>query len=110
LPIEKSVLATVDYDGAPVEIALDPKKTAPENADRYFKKAKNAKKAAADLFPKRDRLKGEIALAKSLLLRIEDEPVKGIEEAKSSGLLREQNCQRNAKKRHSTALKYVKRK
>ncbi|MEO7453764.1 MAG: NFACT RNA binding domain-containing protein [Fimbriimonadales bacterium] len=92
LPKEVAVLETVDYEGVPVEIALDAKKTAPENADRYFKKAKNAKNAAADLVPKRDRLRDEILLAKSLLSRLEDDASAAIEEAKKSGLLREQKA------------------
>jgi predicted ribosome quality control (RQC) complex YloA/Tae2 family protein len=89
LPAGESVLKTEDYEGLAVEIPLNPKKSAPENADRYFKKAKNAKSAAADLVPKRQRITSEIELANSLLGRLESD-ASAIEQARESGLLREQ--------------------
>jgi predicted ribosome quality control (RQC) complex YloA/Tae2 family protein len=88
-PSGASVLRVDDYEGLAVEISLDPKKSAPENADRYFKKAKNAKNAAADLAPKKQRLLEEIAQALHLLGKIEEDP-SAIGEARESGLLREQ--------------------
>jgi predicted ribosome quality control (RQC) complex YloA/Tae2 family protein len=88
-PSGELALKTEDYDGMPIEISLDPKKSAPENADKYFKKAKNAKNAAADLAPKKQRLLDEIAHAKSLLLRIGSD-ASAVEGARQSGLLREQ--------------------
>lgn len=89
-PSEMELLETEDYDGKPVVIALDASKSTPENADRYFSKAKKAKNAAADLKPKAARIREQIELAKSLLDRLGDDPQETLRLAQSSGLMREQ--------------------
>ena len=49
-------LETEDYDGNPVTIVLDPKKTPVENANRMFKRAKKAKDGADEVAAQRQRL------------------------------------------------------
>ena len=83
-------LVTADYEGNPVEIDLNPDKTPPENADRYFRKAKKAKKAAQDLIPKAERMRREIAEIEALADTVEDNPADAAARARTLGMLREQ--------------------
>jgi predicted ribosome quality control (RQC) complex YloA/Tae2 family protein len=49
-------LEAVGYDGRPVVIALNPERTAVENAQRLFDKARRAKEGASELRGQQDRL------------------------------------------------------
>ncbi|MCH8815668.1 MAG: DUF814 domain-containing protein [Chloroflexi bacterium] len=55
-----TVLETTDYEGNPVSIELDPKKTPVENANNIFRKAKRAKQSADGVAAQRVRISKDI--------------------------------------------------
>lgn len=65
---------TEDYKGNPILIKLDPEKTAIENANRYFEKAKKAKARLPMVEEQRGHLRREREELESALLRLEGEP------------------------------------
>lgn len=66
-----TVLVVIDYSGKKISISLDPKKTAVENANRLFERAKKAKRGAADAMLSREHLLKEFMLVTELLKRLE---------------------------------------
>ena len=44
VPVESVEFSTSGYEGEPIEIVLDPEKSAIQNANQYFEKAKKAKR------------------------------------------------------------------
>lgn len=56
----RDTLDTVDYDGSPIRIPLDPQLSPPDNAVKLFKKAKKAKHGAETVSAQIPRLEGEI--------------------------------------------------
>ena len=66
-------LSAEDYEGKPVEIALDPEKTFLENANKFFEKAKKAKGRAGFVQDQLARFANERAQVDSLLGKVEAE-------------------------------------
>jgi predicted ribosome quality control (RQC) complex YloA/Tae2 family protein len=89
-PDAKEYLETVDYEGNKISIPLNSELSAVENAERYFRKAKKAKKAAADLGPRAEKLRNDIFLLETWLQAVDDNPHEVAEAARSQGMLREQ--------------------
>jgi predicted ribosome quality control (RQC) complex YloA/Tae2 family protein len=99
-PKDVSVLETHDYEGVPVQISLNPEKSPVENAERYFSKAKKAKNAAAELGPKAENIRGELALIEGWLATLEADPNAVSAAARESGMLREQAPPNKREVRH----------
>ncbi len=64
-------LVTVDYDGAPITLKLNPEKTPIENAQRLFKKAKNAKRGAEEASEQKTRISAEFEALKEAIAAME---------------------------------------
>jgi predicted ribosome quality control (RQC) complex YloA/Tae2 family protein len=64
-------LRTTGYDGSEVVIALNPEKTAVENAQRLFDKAKKAKEGAALVREQKSRLDRDASELRAMLARLE---------------------------------------
>ncbi len=64
-------LEAIDFDGNPITIDLDPEKTAYENADAFFAKARKAKRSMGTVQDQIDRLSAEKTELESLAVRIE---------------------------------------
>lgn len=91
-PIASKALQTLDYDGNAIEIRVDPKKTAVENAEAYFSRARKAKSAAEQLQKKAGSLGPQIEELQNLLDSLETDPseVQDVEDrAKRGGFLRD---------------------
>ena len=89
-PTDSEYLETVDYEGNKISIPLNPESSAVENAERYFRKAKKAKNAAAELGPKAEKIRTELILLDGWLQTVDDNPDEVAQAARSQGLLREQ--------------------
>ena len=95
---------TFDYEQKPITIKLNAEKTALENAEIYFQKAKRAKVAAKALKPKSEILRHELSEITNRLQQLEDPDIETIEEiekeAIASGWLHfsqaNRGCQRKA--------------
>ncbi|MBX3097213.1 MAG: NFACT family protein [Fimbriimonadaceae bacterium] len=59
-----------DYEGVEVLIPMDPEKSAVENAERLFRRAKRAKERANEMDEQADRLRQELITAQSYLVRV----------------------------------------
>ncbi|MCH7903977.1 MAG: NFACT family protein [Armatimonadetes bacterium] len=66
-----TILETTDYEGNPVTIKLDPKKTPVENANMIFKKAKRAKQSADGVAAQRNRLSRDLEDIEAALDKID---------------------------------------
>jgi len=64
-------LRTTGYDGSEVVIALNPEKTAVENAQQLFDKAKKAKEGAALVREQKSRLDRDASELRAILARLE---------------------------------------
>lgn len=64
-------LETIDYEGNPITIKLDPEKTPVENANRMFKKAKHAKESASEVAHQKNRLSKDANDIQSALQSLE---------------------------------------
>lgn len=95
-----SQLVTQDYDGNEIKIDLDRDLPPPENAEKYFKKAKRAKNAAGELAPKAEALKEELEAIASWLTRLEAEPAGVEREMRDAGVLREQTAPEKREVKH----------
>ncbi|MFN8139117.1 MAG: NFACT family protein [Fimbriimonadales bacterium] len=88
-------LDAIDYDGNQITIPLDARKSAAENAEKLFKKARRAKHGASvvkDQIPVRKKELAEIEAAMTALQDPTPDAVKRIEEiARSRGWLKEQH-------------------
>jgi len=73
LPCGSSKLETEDYEGKPIEIAIDPELTFKENAQVFFDKAKRAKSRAGFVHDQLARLNNERKVVLNLLAQIESE-------------------------------------
>jgi len=89
-----------DYDGNAVTISLNSSKTPVENAERYFTKARKAKNAATGLAVKAEQTKSELQLISRWLQLLEGDPVTIAEDARKSGMLREQAPPEKREVRH----------
>lgn len=65
------VLEAFDYEGAAVRIALDPEATPVANAQRYFERARHAKRGAGHLEEQAVRLQEELESVRSFLERVD---------------------------------------
>jgi len=99
-PKDVSVFETQDYEGNAVEISLNPEKSPVENAEVYFSKARKAKHAAAELGPKADKVRVELALIEGWLATLEADPNAVATAARESGMLREQAVPNKREVRH----------
>lgn len=64
-------LEAYDYEGNPKKIKLDPEKTAVENANRLFNKAKHAKERRTEVGSQQQRIALDLAQVNSLLTKLE---------------------------------------
>lgn len=71
----------IDYSGNPIRIAISPDKTYVEEAERLFRKAKNAKRRAPEIARKRERMAREIVEIEAALQSLpKSEDLERIEE------------------------------
>lgn len=78
-----TLLKTINYyDNTPIEIALDPKKDAIENMEKYFTKFKKLRKSIPHIEKQIESAKNEQDYFETLLHQIENATLKDIEEIK----------------------------
>ncbi|MBA4293047.1 hypothetical protein C0431_08750 [bacterium] len=63
----QETLEAYDYQGNPITIPLDPEKTAVENANRLFNRAKHAKERRDEVSNQGDRLQQDLTTVESLI-------------------------------------------
>ncbi|MFM9872596.1 MAG: NFACT family protein [Fimbriimonadaceae bacterium] len=71
IKIGDKTLEAYDYEGNPKTIKLDPERTAVENANRLFNKAKHAKERRSEVESQQQRLAFDLAQVNSLLTKLE---------------------------------------
>lgn len=71
IKLGQETLEAFDYQGHPVTIPLDPEKTAVENANRLFNRAKHAKERLDEVATQGDRLQQDLTTVTSLIHLIE---------------------------------------
>lgn len=67
----QATLETIDYEGQPISIKLNPEKTALENANRLFDKTRRAKNRADEVRGQRERLAEDANRIREMLEKIE---------------------------------------
>lgn len=72
VPTESTRFETDDYNGNPILIKLDPEKSAVENANRYFGKAKHAKARLPMIEEQRQHLRTERDELESALAKLDE--------------------------------------